>query len=370
VPAEFWSSFSEPGVSFVWSLAGVLLILVVLVARFAGDTVDPARASGFRHIAYEATGIHCPNRKVVRWTVVLSLFSLSCFLAGLVLNIERIMHRNAQSTVGWLLIATCLLIAILMANLRTRACVWIYHKLLTGDYDGALQRADLLIRWLPETPIFHFMRATVLYYDGRLREAEQSFCTSIEKGQIRPGAMLPMALASLGHVLLHLARFDRATAAFEASNKIAPRYAGALNGLAEALLRQGQQPQRALLFVDNALKLRQDAPRGRNLNRHTFANMWANRAQALAMLGRRDDAAAAIETASIAGDPAFLPGLAATCWRCGLACRLMNQEEAAAKQFRKAIQLDPRGFYGVLAATALRERPALIESQGLIESQS
>ena len=39
--AEFWSSFSEPGIRFVWGIAGVLLILVVLVARFARDTVDP-----------------------------------------------------------------------------------------------------------------------------------------------------------------------------------------------------------------------------------------------------------------------------------------------------------------------------------------
>jgi tetratricopeptide (TPR) repeat protein len=364
VPAEFWSSFSEPGIRFVWSIAGVLLILVVLAYKFAGDTVDPVLASGFRHIVYEATGIHCSNRRVVRWTVLLSLFSVACFFGGLLLNIERIKHRNAQSMLGWLLIATCLLIAILMANLRTRARLWIYHKLLSGDYDGALYRADLLIRWLPETPIFHFMRGTVLHYAGRLREAEQSFGNSIEKGQNRPGAILPMALTSLGHVLLHLGRFAKATAAFEASNKIAPRYAGALDGLAETLLRQGQQPQRALLLVDNALKLRQDAPRGRNLNRHTFANMWAHRAQALAMLERRDEAAAAIETASIAGDPAFMPGLAATCWRCGVAFRLMNQEEAAAEQFRKAVQLDPRGLYGQLAASALRERPALIESQG------
>ena len=251
-----------------------------------------------------------------------------------------------------------------MANLRTRACVWIYHKLLAGDYDGALQRADLLIRWLPETPIFHFMRGTVLHYSGRLREAEQSLCDCIAKGQIRAGAILPVALTSLGHVLLHLGRFVRATAAFEASNKIAPRYAGALNGLAESLLRQGEQPQQALLLVDNALKLQQDNPRDRNLNRHNLANMWAHRAQALAMLGRRDDAAAAMETASIAGDPAFLPGLAATCWRCGLALRLMNQEEAAAELFRKATKLDPRGLYGELAASALRERPSLIESQG------
>jgi len=116
--------------------------------------------------------------------------------------------------------------------------------------------------------------------------------------------------------------------------------------------------------VENALKLRQDSPRNRNLNRHTFANMWAHRAQALAMLGRRDEAAAAIQTASIAGDPVFLPGLAATCWRCGVAFRLMNQEEAAAEQFRKATQLDPRGLYGNLAASALRERPSLIEFQG------
>ena len=89
MPAEFWKSFSEPGVRFVWGITGVLLILVVLAARFARDTVDPVRASAFRHIVYEATGIHGPNRKVVPWTVLVSMFSLACFLAGLLINIER-----------------------------------------------------------------------------------------------------------------------------------------------------------------------------------------------------------------------------------------------------------------------------------------
>ena len=292
----------------MWSIAGVLLILIVLAASSQPKPrIRPRIRPSTHYLRGYRNSLSCPNRRVVPWTVLVSMFSLACFLAGLILNIERIRHHNAQSIVGWLLIATSLLIAILMANLRTRACAWIYHKLLPGDCNGALYRADLLIRWLPETPIFHFMRATVLHYAGRLREAEQSFCDTIEKGQIQAGAILPLALTGLGHVLLHLGRFDRATAAFEASNKIAPRYAGALNGLAEGLLRQGQQPQRALLLVDNALKYQQDNPRRRNLNRHNLANMWAHRAQALAMLGRRDDACSAIETASSVGDPAFLP---------------------------------------------------------------
>jgi tetratricopeptide (TPR) repeat protein len=81
--------------------------------------------------------------------------------------------------------------------------------------------------------------------------------------------------------------------------------------------------------------------------------MFADRAQALALLGQNDEAIAAIAAASEAGDPEFLPGVAGTLWRCGVAFQLMHRGEEAAGQFRKAIETDPRGRYGKLAAEAL-----------------
>jgi tetratricopeptide (TPR) repeat protein len=319
------------------------------------DPVDPVRATGIRHVVLEATGIRPTASRLVMWQVLLWISSVLCFAGGLFLNVEHLKNGQGQSILGWLLIEAFLLVAILMANVRRRAYLWIYQKLLRADYKGALDRADLLIRWFPGTPLFHYMRGSVLHYAGRLTESEESFRTGIGKGQRRAGAIQAVALTNFGNVLLHLGRFDAATQALKAVTKTYPRFYDAYNGLAEVLLRQGREAQRALLLVDNALKLRQDSPSMQKLDRHNLANMWANRAQAAALLGQMDDAASCVRMASEAGDPAFIPGLAATAWRCGMAFRLMNQESAALKEFQKATELDPKGFYGKLGASAVRE---------------
>jgi tetratricopeptide (TPR) repeat protein len=106
--------------------------------------------------------------------------------------------------------------------------------------------------------------------------------------------------------------------------------------------------------VDQALELKQRVPK-RNLDRHTLANMWAARAEALAMLGRTSEATSSLETAAQAGDPQFIPGTAGTLWRCGRALLRMGRDSAAIDQFQRAIELDPRGLAGTLPASALRE---------------
>jgi len=165
-----------------------------------------------------------------------------------------------------------------------------------------------------------------------------------------------VGLDNLGCVLLRLGRVREATRAFEAVTKIHPQFFGAHIGLAESLLSHGQQPQRALLLLDNALKLKDRNLRSKNIDRHTTANIWAARSLALAMLGRMEEAAAAVEMAKDSGDAAFIPGLAGTAWRCGLALARMEKFQAARERFQRAATLDPQGLYGKLAATALQEQ--------------
>ena len=83
--------------------------------------------------------------------------------------------------------------------------------------------------------------------------------------------------------------------------------------------------------------------------------MYANRAQVLALMGQKDEAASALRTAEQVGDPAFIPGLAGTLWRCGVALRLMEQENGAIEHFQQAAELDPRGLYGKLAESAMHQ---------------
>ncbi len=104
------------------------------------------------------------------------------------------------------------------------------------------------------------MRGTVLHYAGRLREAEQSFCDTIEKGQIQPERDPADGVNQVSGTFCCISGgLPEANAAFEASNKSAPRYAGKRPECGSAgkfCFAQGQQPQRGVVFaVDNALKL-------------------------------------------------------------------------------------------------------------------
>ena len=303
-------------------------------------------------MVHQATGIASPDRRFSLWPPPLWTLALVCFSAGVILNFL------GQSILGWFFIALFLLLALVMGNIKTQGLRWIYEPLRHADYDEALGRADRLLQWFPRISLFHDLRGSTLRYAGRLAEAEQAFRTSIEMGQIRPGLAQALHLENLAEVLLDLGRFDDATAVFEASIRIFPRNSGAGNGLAEVCLRRGRDSRRALLLVDNALQLKQSNLRTRNLDRHNLANMWANRAQALAMLGQKDEASSAIVTAGEVGDPEFIPGLAGTYWRCGVAFRLMDQEQSALEQFQKAIEIDPHGLYGQFAAAAMQEQPA------------
>ncbi len=88
-----------------------------------------------------------------------------------------------------------------------------------------------------------------------------------------------------------------------------------------------------------------------------------------AALGQKDEAASAVTMAEEVGDPAFIPGLAGTHWRCGVALRLMQREDAAIEQFRLAAKLDPYGLYGKLADSAIHQPAIHASFRGLIESQ-
>ncbi len=295
---------TAPAMRLVWAITFVILIFTVLAAKFAPDPTD-RRVQGILQVVFEATGIRPSPAGFGLWQVLGWILPLAGFAVGILLNVRSLMHGQGQSVVGWLLIAVFLLSAILMSKARNQGVFWIYRKLLCADYEGAVARADWLIRWFPGTPAFHFLRGTVLLFAGRLAEADESLRTSIAKSLMQAGQILPGALSNLAGVALRQGRFSGATAALEAATKLYPRSSGAHNGLAEVLLSQGQEPRRALLLVDNALKLRQSDPRTQNVDRHSIANMRANRAQALALLGQKEEAVSAAAAAGERGRPGF-----------------------------------------------------------------
>ena len=190
-------------------------------------------------------------------------------------------------------------------------------------------------------------------------------------GEIQPGVLAIWAIAAviLGLTIMVARR--------PAVRSIPPQPAGALAipitagpspqgglsnaGVAMLLLSVTCLGAAMLVLVHNALQ----RPKGITLEQVAgwllFAIAFAPgvavrtiRAEALAMLGRTQEAEQAVEAASQAGDPAFRGGTAAAIWRCGRALQRMNRETAAGDLFKRAAEIDPHGLYGGLAASALQ----------------
>ena len=153
------------------------------------------------------------------------------------------------------------------------------------------------------------------------------------------------------------------------------------NSFAEWLLRQGIEPGKALHLasqvidesVAEAVRLQTGVDpwyyaKPLALNRACRSTSWAQRAWALALLGRQQEAREAIDEASqLAVKPdrnlsasswALVSRLewqrlADTCWLIGMALLAMNQAEEAGARFQEGSYVDPTGKYGRLCRKQL-----------------
>ncbi len=106
------------------------------------------------------------------------------------------------------------------------------------------------------------------------------------------------------------------------------------------------------MLVDRALERRLRSWLSRRFDRHVLAEMYADRAWALALLGRAEDCRAELEKAFRTAGRRFRPGIAAVHYRAGRALRALHQDREAGAQFRRARDLDA-GSSGMQAAQIL-----------------
>jgi tetratricopeptide (TPR) repeat protein len=215
-----------------------------------------------------------------------------------------------------------------------------------GDYDGAL-------RWLRWTSLGHPSVQTLcnegltLCQAGRLAEAE-GFCRrglALSAG----GATYPRLHAVLGFVLMDRGRYDEAERSFQRAIQAGDQSGGSHSGLAELLLVQGLETEEALAYANQAIELSQR----RTVGRVHWAH-YVNRAWALALLGRSEEARESLALAMSQPAPRA-SGSAERDWRAGMALLAMQQPEEACKHFRSGKDADPRGKYGHRCAELLRK---------------
>jgi Tfp pilus assembly protein PilF len=353
----------------------VLFNILFVHACYRAAKRRAAAREGVRATIQEATGIAAFRREsfamaLVPCALVTAVFCVPYATILLAVTSAPGVGRHFASGRQWgALFPATLIVAVLYGILKKKvidhATAPIVQFLGRADYESALALADRGARRYPHSPRFLSLRGVILLFAGRLKDAEQALRGALETASIsvvqnrggrvlRTGAEHFLMLTNLGYVLLMQDRGREAAAAFEGAAKIIPRHWSAADRIAEVYLLHDREPQRALQSADKALVLRETnaAP---NAERHTLAYIYANRARALAMLGRTDEAKQSLEDAAKASDPDFVPGMAGTLWRMGMAMLNMNRESEAMRQFQRAKEIDPKGLYGTVCAAALRD---------------
>jgi tetratricopeptide (TPR) repeat protein len=222
-----------------------------------------------------------------------------------------------------------------------------------GDYEGALN----IIRW------FHFYNPSgsealrlsghILLLAGRYREAEDALRRSFTSSHA--AATYGMALEYLGDTLMEERRYDEALRCFEAALHTFTWLRRPYRGMAEMLLRQGQDPRKALECIEKIIDYSGLSKLEIRNNGRPQDDYWSLKAWALASIGRSSEVPGAIENALKATSPKCRPDLAATHYRAGMAMQVLGNISEAQEHFRRAVEFDPNGRRGTLAKAALRE---------------
>jgi tetratricopeptide (TPR) repeat protein len=235
---------------------------------------------------------------------------------------------------------------------RTLAAQFLNRALHRAEYDAAGKVVLRFHLYSPDGAKALQHRTLVLLVSGRYREAEETARRGINA--TRSSGRQAALLDYLGSALVEQGRYDEATRAFEASLQAESDYPRPLHGLAETLLRQHRDPQRALEYLERIGSKRSLASlwRGRDLR----DDYWAFKAWSLAELGRTAEVEPAIENAFRYTNRKSKPATAATNQRAGMAMLALGNEAKAREYLTRARDADPEGRWGKLAKEALGER--------------
>ncbi len=254
----------------------------------------------------------------------------------------------------------------------------IYGPLGRGDYERALRRLRRLSRRKAETSTLLSLRGDVLLLAGRPGEAEDCYRESALRDHDKSRPVQALELSNLGTAFIDQGRYEEARLYLGKSVLLEAGTVSAYRNLAELCLVQRIEPELALRFIGMAIEAPAPAPpkplrapsagessayfrrslpllQAQDIRRHCVGELFADKAWALALLGRHVEAEEAVQRALQEADPKFLPVHAGIEWRLGLALLVMGQPLQATDRFLHACEIDPLGKYGNLAARALAE---------------
>jgi tetratricopeptide (TPR) repeat protein len=234
-----------------------------------------------------------------------------------------------------------------------RAQLAAYRK---GDYLGQLEIIEGFRTRESEPSDYLFFRGSALLELGRLEEAERALRRSLSM-ETNP-ALRIVARDELGLVLMEQGRWDEAAACFQACIAENPARGGGHRGMAEVLLRQGEQRAAALdaarlaVGADRAAKVARGWL-GKEEHDDSLSESLAFLAWALARNSAdRTEVESAQNEAFALCERNTKPILARLHFCAGHAYAILGDVSESARHFRSACELDPLGNYGRLARSA------------------
>ena len=240
----------------------------------------------------------------------------------------------------YVLIAVSAFVAALLFKARgVIAVILCTSKMQTGDYDGALRIARWVSLGFPNPLLLHKEALTLLFAD-RPAEAEACCRKALDMAESNPAYRWERLHASLGCVLIDLARYDEAERCFHRAIEMGDLTGNSQDGLAELRLVQGVEAEKALDYAGQAIEHAKRRPGGRIPGAY-----YAHRAWALGLLGRAEEARDPLAQ-SLREPSASAFGSGDQNWRAGMALTAMQQPEEARKHFEMGRDADPRGKYG------------------------
>ena len=341
-----------------WPQAPYWMIPVLIIAVHIVITVQQSLVKR-KPQAWDPIGPGAPSQ--YDWGKTLKSVGGAVFFI-LILNADRFPAlRFLRGYMFWAVIVAAIGYKSLGIRLMNQA-------LRRADYDGALKVIRGFHFYNPSGSEGLRMSGHILLLAGRYREAEDVLRRSFTSSHA--AATYGMALEYLGDTLMEEGRYDEAQRSFEAALHTFTWLRRPYRGMAEMLLRRGQDPQKALQYVESIVDFAGLSQLQIKNNGRPQDDYWSLKAWALACAGRSSEVAGAIENALKATSPKCLPDLAATHYRAGMAMQALGNVSEAKEHFRRAVEYDPQGRRGRLASAAMQDarvwRVPATEPQALV----
>src|ERR1017187_2484655 len=182
------------------------------------------------------------------------------------------------------LLALVAVAALLFQARGVIAVILCKSKMQAGDYDGALRTVRWVGLGIPNPLLLH-REALTLSFADRPAEAERCYRKALGMRQSHPAYRWERLYASLGFVLIDLARYDEAEQCFLRAIEVGDVTGNSQDGLAELRLVQGVEAEKALDYACQAMEHAKRRREGR-----IPPGYRAHRGWALGLLGRGEEA--------------------------------------------------------------------------------